>query len=80
MTTDNTDPEDRRDPLVAALQDYRRAPRDIVPKKPWPVDQNADLDALGTGQPMTLSHCEITGDGVAVATTETVTRPVYAKD
>ena len=54
---------DTRDPLRAAFDDYRRAPRDIVPKRPWPVDNNADLDALA-GETVEFVHYENAVDGV----------------
>ncbi len=48
MTTDDNNTTDDRDPFVVALEDYRRtrAPKDTVPKELWPIDQNADLEAL----------------------------------
>jgi hypothetical protein len=46
--TDDDNKTDDRDPFVVALDEYRRtrAPKDVVPKEPWPIDQNADLEAL----------------------------------
>jgi hypothetical protein len=56
--THNDDP---RDPLRAAFQDYGRAPRDVVPPTPHRLD---DLRALADGGPVTVTHYEMTPEGI----------------
>ncbi|MBA4855774.1 hypothetical protein [Nocardia farcinica] len=49
--------DDHRDPIRAAFEDYRRAPRDVVPRTPLPVD---DIPT-GTAE---VVYYEMTGDGI----------------
>lgn len=69
----NGTPDDGRDPIAQAFNDYQRAPRDVVPRTVLPVD---DLAALA-GQTVTLNHYEIDDSGITTHTEQiTVTAPI----
>jgi hypothetical protein len=54
--------QDVRDPIQAAFDDYRRAPRDVVPKVEHSLD---DLRLLaGGGAQVTVTHYELGEDGI----------------
>lgn len=55
-----SDESDGRDPLRAAFQDHRRAPRDVVPPSRHDID---DLAALA-GTTVVVRHYELTLTGV----------------
>jgi hypothetical protein len=59
-----TDDHDDRDPIAAAVADYRRAPRDVVPRTPRDIGK--DLAELATlaGTMLEIAHYETTKHGV----------------
>jgi hypothetical protein len=74
----DTSPDDTRDPLRAAFEDYTRPPRDVVPKgEPWPIDRNSDLFDCD-GQTATVTYWD-RETGRPITESAIITRPVFAE-
>lgn len=70
--------DDQRDPLQAAVDNYQRPPRDVVPHHRHPVDDITRF-ADGTAQPVT--YYDITDQGITRHTARVViTRPITTKE
>lgn len=64
----------QRDPLQAAVDSYRRPPRDVVPHPAHTVD---DLKRLADGQAHAVTYYDITEQGITRHTERvTITNPI----